>query len=140
MPEYVPLTGYQQLEDALKVHAQQNCLIYMYFFGEKDAKGKSWCPDCVAVESNVDTAFREHAHPNSLIYIVDVGNREAWKDTSSKNRFRQRPLQLTSIPALLRWNAPERLDGDQLLKPELLQLFFQEAKTQSATDNTQACK
>lgn len=49
MPEYVPLTGYQQLQDALKVHGNEKCLIYIYFFGEKDAKtGKSWCPDCVA--------------------------------------------------------------------------------------------
>lgn len=51
MPEYVPLKGFEQLQDALKVHGSQKCLIYMYFFGEKDAKtGKSWCPDCVNCE------------------------------------------------------------------------------------------
>jgi len=50
MPEYVPLTGYEQLMDALKVHATKTCLIYIYFFGEKDSNGKSWCPDCVTGE------------------------------------------------------------------------------------------
>lgn len=88
----------------------------------------------------METAFREHAHPNALIYTVDVGNREAWKDTSDKNKFRQSPFLLREIPALQRWQAAERLDGDQLLKPELLQLFFDEAKSQSATDATKPCK
>ncbi|TDG42690.1 hypothetical protein AWZ03_010888 [Drosophila navojoa] len=140
MPQYVPITGFKQLEDALKVHAKSNCLIYMYFFGEKDSKGRSWCPDCVAVEDLVETAFREYAHPNSLIYTVNVGDRDAWKDKSPANKFRQSPFNLTVIPALLRWNNSERLDGDQLLKPELLKLFFDEAKSQSATDNTIPCK
>lgn len=93
-----------------------------------------------AVESVVDTAFREQAHPNSLIYTVDVGNREAWKDTSNKNRFRQPPFSLKEIPALQRWQSAERLDGSQLLKPELLQLFFEEAKSQSNIDTTKPCK
>lgn len=165
MPEYVPLTGYQQLQDALKVHGNDKCLIYMYFFGEKDPKtGKSWCPDCVAgkcaccspsfsillyhclslypyaVETVVETAFREQAHPNSLIYTVDVGNRETWKDKSNRNLFRQAPFSLTQIPALQRWQSSERLDGSQLSKPDLLQMFFEEGKTQSNIDTTKPCK
>ncbi|KAL7745412.1 hypothetical protein ACLKA6_015424 [Drosophila palustris] len=139
MPEYVPLKGYEQLMAALKVHEQKNCLIYMYFFGEKDSKGQSWCPDCVAVEQTVDTAFRENAHSDSLIYTVDVGNRDAWKDMTN-NKFRQDPFKLTQIPSLLRWNGSERLEGDQLLKPSLLELFFTEAKLQSSIDTTVPCK
>lgn len=92
------------------------------------------------VEDLVETAFREYSHPNALIYTVNVGDRDAWKDKSPANKFRQPPFNLTVIPALLRWNNSERLDGDQLLKPELLKLFFDEAKSQSATDNTIPCK
>ncbi|XP_034476771.1 thioredoxin domain-containing protein 17 [Drosophila innubila] len=139
MPEYVPLTGYEQLMDALKVQAKKNCLIYMYFFGEKDGNGRSWCPDCVAVEQSVETAFRENAHPDSLIYTVDVGNRDAWKDMTN-NKFRHDPFNLTQIPSLLRWNGSERLEGDQLLKPSLLELFFDEAKLESSIDITVPCK
>ncbi|XP_062139479.1 thioredoxin domain-containing protein 17 [Drosophila sulfurigaster albostrigata] len=139
MPEYVPIKGYDQLMDALKSQSKNNCLIYLYFFGEKDQNGRSWCPDCVAVEQNVDTAFRENAHPNSLIYTVDVGNREAWKDQTN-NKFRLHPFNMKEIPSLQRWNGVERLDGDQLRKPSLLELFFDEAKLASATDNTIPCK
>ncbi|XP_030568378.1 thioredoxin domain-containing protein 17 isoform X1 [Drosophila novamexicana] len=140
MPQYVPIQGFKQLEDALKVHAKNNCLIYMYFFGEKDSKGRSWCPDCVAVEELVETALRENAHPNSLIYTVDVGSRDAWKDRSDNNKFRLPPYSLSVIPSLLRWNSAERLEGDQLLKPALLELFFNEAKSQGAAENTVPCK
>ncbi|EDV92027.1 thioredoxin domain-containing protein 17 [Drosophila grimshawi] len=139
MPQYMPIQGYKQLEDALKVHAKPNCLIYIYFFGEKDSNGQSWCPDCVAVEETVNTAFREYSHQNSLIFTVDVGNRLAWKDTVD-NKFRQPPYSLVEIPTLIRWQGAERLAGAQLKKDDLLRLFFDEAKTQSATDKTVLCQ
>ncbi|KAH8276529.1 hypothetical protein KR044_004241 [Drosophila immigrans] len=139
MPEYVPIKGYAQLMDALEMHSKKNCLIYMYFFGEKDKNGVSWCPDCVAVEQIVDTAFREKAHSNSLIFSVDVGNREVWKDDKT-NKFRLPPFNMSEIPSLQRWNGAERLDGDQLLKPSLLDLFFDEANQASSIDNTIPCK
>ncbi|KAH8386588.1 hypothetical protein KR093_001377 [Drosophila rubida] len=139
MPEYVPIKGYDQLMDALKMHSKKNCLIYMYFFGEKDKNGQSWCPDCVAVEQAVDTAFRENAHPNSLIYTVDVGSRDAWKNNST-NKFRFQPFNVTEIPSLQRWNGAERLDGDQLRKQSLIELFFEEAKLASSTEATIPCK
>ncbi|ALC48829.1 CG3939 [Drosophila busckii] len=139
MPEFVQVQGIKQLEDALKANAKNNCLIYMYFFGEKDNKGVSWCSDCVASEPTVQAAFRNNAHENSLIYVVDVGNREYWKDEAN-NKFRLKPFLLKEIPTLLRWNGVERLEGDQLLKPSLLELFFDEMKQSSEIDNTVPCK
>jgi hypothetical protein len=56
---------------------------------------------------------------------VDVGDRPTWKD--QKNPFRHdKNTHLQVIPTLIRWNHPQRLEGDQLLKPELLQMFFTE--------------
>jgi len=71
--------------------------------------------------------------------MVDVGNREAWKDVN-KNKFLLDPFRLTQIPTLLRWKGAERLEGDQLLKPSLLELFFDEAKQQSSINTTVPCK
>lgn len=33
-------------------------------------------------------------------------------------------VHLQVIPTLVRWANPQRLEGDQLLKDELLQMFF----------------
>jgi hypothetical protein len=41
------------------------------------------------------------------------------------NSFRKdKDTHLSVIPTLIRWKNPQRLEGDQLLKAELLQMFF----------------
>jgi hypothetical protein len=50
-------------------------------------------------------------------------NRPTWKDM--KNPFRlDKDTHLSVIPTLIRWKNPQRLEGEQLLKSELLQMFF----------------
>lgn len=49
--------------------------------------------------------------------------RPTWKDMN--NSFRKdKDTHLSVIPTLIRWKQPQRLEGEQLLKPELLQMFF----------------
>jgi len=48
MPEYVPARGFKEMENLLKLYDSKCCPIYIYFYGEKDKQGRSWCPDCVA--------------------------------------------------------------------------------------------
>jgi len=48
MPEYVPVRGFKEMENLLKLYDTKRCPIYIYFYGEKDKQGRSWCPDCVA--------------------------------------------------------------------------------------------
>jgi hypothetical protein len=58
-----------------------------------------------------------------VLVSVDVGDRATWKDMN--NPFRKdKDTHLMVIPTLVRWKQPQRLEGEQLLKPELLQLFF----------------
>ena len=41
------------------------------------------------------------------------------------NQFRlDKDIHLTVIPTLLRWKAPQRLEGSQLLNWELLDLYY----------------
>lgn len=96
--------------------------INVYFSGAKDAGGVSWCSDCVEAEPPVLAALDRVVEPAHFVY-VDVGDRPFWKDT--KNVFRtDKRTHLSVIPTLVRWNGPQRLEGDQLLKPELLDMFF----------------
>lgn len=60
---------------------------------------------------------------NTVLIHVDVGDRPFWKDINNPFR-RDKDCHLSVIPALVRWKHPQRLEGDQLLKPELLQMFF----------------
>ncbi|KAH8356133.1 thioredoxin domain-containing protein 17 [Drosophila serrata] len=134
MPEYVPAKGFKEMENLLKIHDKKRVPIYIYFYGEKDKHGRSWCIDCVEAEETIMAAFRNNAPADSLILVVDVGNREFWMD--KENSFRSPPYSVDGIPALLHWKGVERLDGDQLRKPNLLELFFEETSTQKSTATT----
>lgn len=104
----------------LKVTANES--IYVYFTGKKTEDGISWCPDCNVAWPVVEAAM---ADVQGDFVTVDVGDRAFWKDT--KNPFRtDKTVHLSVIPALLRWQQPQRLDGEQLLKPDLLEMFFEE--------------
>ncbi|XP_017086209.1 thioredoxin domain-containing protein 17 isoform X2 [Drosophila eugracilis] len=81
------------------------------------------------------TAFRNNAPSDCVILVVDVGNREFWM--SKDNDFRKAPYLVDGIPALLHWKGVERLDGDQLLKKNLLELFFEETDSRTSKGVTQ---
>lgn len=76
-------------------------------------------------EPFIEEALRQYGTDDSVFISVDVGDRAFWKDM--KNPFRlDKDTHLSVIPSLIRWKKPQRLEGDQLLKPELLQMFFTE--------------
>lgn len=61
--------------------------------------------------------------PSILSDSTPTPARSTWKDMN--NSFRKdKDTHLSVIPTLIRWKQPQRLEGDQLLKPELLQMFF----------------
>lgn len=104
----------------LRVPVGQN--VNVYFSGAKTDSGESWCPDCVVAEPVVMAALERTQEPSQFVY-VDVGDRAFWKDT--KNPFRMhKDTHLSVIPTLIRWKGPQRLEGDQLLNPDLLDMFF----------------
>ncbi|XP_030381397.1 thioredoxin domain-containing protein 17 [Scaptodrosophila lebanonensis] len=131
MPEFFEAKGYEQTMEMLK-KLEAKSLVYLYFTGEKDKTGKSWCPDCVDAEPTILSGIRKHALSDSIILVVDVGNRDAWKDMKD-NKFRQPPISINSIPSMLRWKGVERLDGNQCGNPSLVEMFFEEAKSDSST-------
>lgn len=54
--EILKVSGYEAFRDTVdKLTQNRSSQINVYFTGEKDETGKSWCPDCNEGELSVDT-------------------------------------------------------------------------------------
>lgn len=121
------VVGYQPFLDFMEtLVVPQSQKVNVYFSGSVDtATGQNWCPDCVEAEPFVTEALQRTAGESSQFVYVVVGDRAFWKDT--KNPFRlDKNTHLSVIPTLIRWKGAQRLEGDQLTKPELLDMFFED--------------
>uniref|UniRef100_T1PAM7 Thioredoxin domain-containing protein 17 n=1 Tax=Musca domestica TaxID=7370 RepID=T1PAM7_MUSDO len=117
--------GFDGFEKSVEELSKCGKKLFVYFTGEKDENGVSWCPDCNVAGPKVEAAVKEFADDDSVFLTVDVGNRPFWKDM--KNPFREDArLKLMVIPTLIRWQTVIRLEGDQCEKPDLLEMFFNE--------------
>ncbi|CAO1403742.1 unnamed protein product [Diamesa serratosioi] len=113
--------GYDNFVKFMDKFKEDSKLISILFTGEK-VDGVSWCSDCNDAEPFIKESIEKFENRSNII-IVDVGDRPTWKDTN--NGFRKDPnTRLMVIPTLIRWKQPQRLEGEQLLKPELLEMFF----------------
>ncbi|XP_072744380.1 thioredoxin domain-containing protein 17 [Anoplolepis gracilipes] len=99
--------------------------VYILYTGTKlPNTGKSWCPDCVEADPFIEQGF-EVAPEETQLVIVEVGDRGFWKDRDCP--FRTNPItRLKVLPTLVKWNTEKRLEGDQLLKPELIDMLITE--------------
>lgn len=96
--------------------------IYILYTGTKLANGKSWCPDCVEAEPFIEKGFEKVSEGTQLV-IVEVGDRPFWKDHNCP--FRTNPVtKLKVLPTLAKWGTQKRLEGDQLLKLELIDMLL----------------
>ncbi|XP_020282346.1 thioredoxin domain-containing protein 17-like [Pseudomyrmex gracilis] len=96
---------------------------YILYTGTKlSDSGKSWCPDCVVAEPFIEKGF-ETAPDGTQLIVAEVGDRPFWKDPNCP--FRSNPItKLKVLPTLARWGTQKRLEGDQLLKPELIDMLL----------------
>ncbi|NWY24062.1 TXD17 protein, partial [Pheucticus melanocephalus] len=96
--------------------------IFALFCGDKDAEGRSWCPDCVTAEPIVRKELHNLPDASVFIYCL-VGDRAYWKDPN--NEFR-RNLKLTGVPTLLKYGTPQKLVEEECFKSELVRMLFTE--------------
>lgn len=74
--EEVNVRGYDEFCQA--VSDRKGKEIFAYFSGDKDAQGKSWCPDCV--KGNIMCFLPEntiHEITNRCLYFISVDLTEA---------------------------------------------------------------
>ncbi|KAH9858329.1 hypothetical protein C2E23DRAFT_177243 [Lenzites betulinus] len=100
--------------------AQSVTTDFLIFYASRDANGRLWCPDCVAVENLVQQTFGPSDGPSGV--LVYVGQRADWKSPS--NAFRAGPWHLNSIPTIIRTRDGARLVEDEIT--ERLAAFVRE--------------
>ncbi|XP_058467905.1 thioredoxin domain-containing protein 17-like [Malaya genurostris] len=116
------VTGYDQFIRFIEKYKNEKNTVNILFSGSKLENGLSWCSDCVEASPFIETALK-HAPATAHFIYVDVGDRQAWKDM--QNPFRKNvDTHLSVIPTLIRWRHPQRLEGEQCTKPDLLEMFF----------------
>ncbi|XP_050304379.1 thioredoxin domain-containing protein 17-like [Anthonomus grandis grandis] len=116
------INGYEAFQEFIYNYDFQNKVVYVYFSGEKDPAGVSWCDDCNIAWPIVQkelTKLPKDAH----FVIVEVGDQPTWKNPQCP--FRKDPkTRLLVVPTLIRWGGPQRLEGEQLWKAELIEMMF----------------
>ncbi|XP_048836232.1 thioredoxin domain-containing protein 17 [Brienomyrus brachyistius] len=118
--EEVDVHGYDEFNEAVSDRKGKD--IFAYFSGDKDANGKSWCPDCVKAEPVVRRELR-HLPEGSVFIYCQVGDRPYWKDSS--NEFKK-TLKLSAVPTLLRYGTPQKLVEDECFRSDLVRMMFTE--------------
>ncbi|KAF7666784.1 hypothetical protein LDENG_00091710 [Lucifuga dentata] len=118
--EEVNVHGYDEFCKA--VSDSKGKEIFAYFSGDKDAQGKSWCPDCVKAEQVVRGEM-SHLPENSVFIYCQVGERAYWKDPN--NDFKK-TLKLSGVPTLLRYGTPQKLVEEECFKADLWDIVGKE--------------
>ncbi|KAB5550189.1 hypothetical protein PHYPO_G00050960 [Pangasianodon hypophthalmus] len=120
MYEQVSVHGYEEFCKAVAERKGKD--VFVYFSGDKDEQGKSWCPDCVKAEPVVRGEMA-HLPEGSVFIYCQVGDRPYWKDPN--NDFKK-TLKLTGVPTLLRYGTPQKLVEEQCFNANLVRMMFTE--------------
>ncbi|XP_078044554.1 thioredoxin domain-containing protein 17 [Augochlora pura] len=97
-------------------------LVYVLYSGTKLPDGKSWCSDCVEAAPFIEEGFKTAPETVHLV-TVEVGDRAFWKDMNCP--FRTNPTtKLKVLPTLERWGTQKRLEGDQCLEADLIEMLL----------------
>uniref|UniRef100_A0A6P7EXV2 Thioredoxin domain-containing protein 17 n=1 Tax=Diabrotica virgifera virgifera TaxID=50390 RepID=A0A6P7EXV2_DIAVI len=117
--------GYDNFVNFMKNFKAQGTVVCIYFGGSVDeATGESWCDDCVRAWPVIDKEL-EATDPNSHFVRVEVGDMPIWKDPNCP--FRHDPkTKLRVLPTLVRWQGPQRLEGEQCDKANLVNMLLNE--------------
>ncbi|XP_023215646.1 thioredoxin domain-containing protein 17-like [Centruroides sculpturatus] len=86
------------------------------------------CGDVRLLDFSADPVIEEVLKdiPEDVTFITcTVGNREVWKDP--KNTFRtDQDLKLKSVPTLIKWKTPKKLEEEQLFDKEIVSMMFED--------------
>ncbi|XP_019541347.2 thioredoxin domain-containing protein 17 [Aedes albopictus] len=116
------VAGYENFVTFMKDFKSNGQVVNVLFTGAKLDNSVSWCSDCVEAAPFIVAALETAPAESHFIY-VDVGDRPTWKDMN--NPFRKdTDTHLSVIPTLIRWKNPQRLEGEQCCKADLLEMFF----------------
>ncbi|XP_063925588.1 thioredoxin domain-containing protein 17-like [Zophobas morio] len=114
--------GYDEFCKFIEKFDDKGQPIHIYFGGSKLPSGESWCDDCVRAAPVIEEALEKAKYEGHFIY-VQVGDRPFWKDMNCPFR-KDKKTKLMVLPTVLRWQQPQRLEGDQCEKLDLLEMLL----------------
>lgn len=112
--------GYEGFLKLIDTFPKDN-IVHVLYSGSKLPNGTSWCPDCVEAEPSIQKGLESAPEDSHFIY-VEVGDRAFWKDLKCPFRSDGK-TKLKVLPTLARWGTQKRLEGDQCLDVELVQML-----------------
>ncbi|XP_071443931.1 thioredoxin domain-containing protein 17-like [Hetaerina americana] len=116
--------GYEAFNNSIKELESAEKTILVLFSGSKGNEEKSWCPDCVAADPVIDAVL--DTLDDSVVYLyVGVGDRDTWKNPNCVFRKDER-LRLSSVPTLICWGKPQRLEEEKCCNPDLIRLLLED--------------
>nr|CAI5868100.1 unnamed protein product [Callosobruchus analis] len=116
------IEGYDKFSEFMKNFDSKGKLVHVLFSGSKDDTGESWCDDCQRAWPVIQKEL-EKADPESYFIYVQVGDRPTWKDPNCP--FRKDPrTKLLVLPTLIRWNCPQKLEGEKCEKEDLVSMLL----------------
>ncbi|XP_026478980.1 LOW QUALITY PROTEIN: thioredoxin domain-containing protein 17-like [Ctenocephalides felis] len=116
------ISGYENFCKFVNEFEFKGKIVHILFSGSKLPDGTNWCPDCVVAQPAIEAALK--VAPDDTYFIhVEVGDRLYWKDPNCP--FRKDPrTRLMVIPTMIRWGCPQRLEGEKIVKQELVEMLL----------------
>ncbi|XP_023321472.1 thioredoxin domain-containing protein 17 [Eurytemora carolleeae] len=124
MVQKFQVEGYEAFKAKVEELAKGDKDVFVLFSGSKDSNGESWCPDCVVAYPVIQDCLKTVSDEASFLY-VEVGDRTFWKDPKCIFRT-ETETKLKSVPTLVKWGTPERLEEGQCADRNLVNMLFEE--------------
>ena len=83
----------------VKEYLQQKKNFIVYIYGDRDAQGKSWCPDCVIAEPFVENALPriKELESQKEVYFINIGVSSDKKALYKNDKI----IKMKRIPTLI---------------------------------------
>ncbi|MCL4131217.1 UNVERIFIED_CONTAM: hypothetical protein GTU68_053937 [Idotea baltica] len=118
--------GFEAFVEKIESLKSSGKTTFVLFSGSKDAtSGKSWCPDCVVASPVINAGLDKIASKDSNYLYVSVGPRSFWKDSNNPFRTDSR-TKLKSVPTLMKYGSPQRLEEGQCAKANMVEMLFED--------------
>ncbi|CAG9834975.1 unnamed protein product [Diabrotica balteata] len=118
------IQGYEKFQEFFKNFDSQGQKVHVLYSSPRKPDNTSWCTYCVRAWPVIDKEL-EGTDPNSHFIRVEVGDMPIWKDPNCP--FRHDPkTKLRVLPTLVRWQGPQRLEGEQCDKADLVNMLLNE--------------
>lgn len=122
--------NYEDFIALMKTLEESKLQTYVVFTGTADESGESWCSDCVVADPVIKKQIehnKEYLKDTNIVY-AQVGKRDEWKNNND-NPFRlDKRIRLQFLPTLVRWGTLHKLQVEECLKPDLLNMIFEDTE------------